>query len=360
MPVTIPQDLPSQRAGGGLGALARPAAAPGLATCSSEWELRRRRLRCTASARSSCRCVDADGRAGPPSRSPSTATTSRDHEGLALQHWGGRRRRTAPAGRPAPPGPAPGLAARPRPRATRGTSRRARSVGGLYGRLHVPALPQLRDAWRRTSSGWLRRPGRARRATCRSRGATSSRRCRSGATCWRRTPARRGGARRPPLRQRDGRRGGGVARHRPQADERRPALRAGADAVEPDGRAERPRRVGSVRDGLRRRFHALVDAAGLDEDRARDWVVVRMVLNAGWTVQDARRAGPPAHRGRAGLGHPVHRDHQGRPGLSRGARARQSGCLLPLGKHSDLGYSQVSPARPRCVTRSRHAPTMSR
>lgn len=52
-----------------------------------------------------------------------------------------------------------------------------------------------------------------------------------------------------------------------------------------------PGAVGSLRDGLRRRFHAVVDAAGLDEDRARDWVVVRMVLNAGWTVQDARRAG---------------------------------------------------------------------
>src|SRR6478736_3124113 len=52
-----------------------------------------------------------------------------------------------------------------------------------------------------------------------------------------------------------------------------------------------PPAVGSVRDGLRRRFHALVDAAGLDEARARDWVVVRMVLNAGWAVQDAQRAG---------------------------------------------------------------------
>lgn len=52
-----------------------------------------------------------------------------------------------------------------------------------------------------------------------------------------------------------------------------------------------PLAVGSVRDGLRRRFHALVDAAGLDEARARDWVVVRMVLDAGWAVQDARRAG---------------------------------------------------------------------
>lgn len=45
-----------------------------------------------------------------------------------------------------------------------------------------------------------------------------------------------------------------------------------------------------IRDGVRRRFHALVDAGGLDEDRARAWVVVRTVLSAGWTVQDARSA----------------------------------------------------------------------
>jgi streptomycin 6-kinase len=45
-----------------------------------------------------------------------------------------------------------------------------------------------------------------------------------------------------------------------------------------------------VRGGVRRRFHALVDAAGLDEDRARDWVVVRMILNANWSVQDAQAA----------------------------------------------------------------------
>ena len=59
----------------------------------------------------------------------------------------------------------------------------------------------------------------------------------------------------------------------PKPMSRRPALRAGADAVEPLGRARR----GDVRDGVRRRFHTIVDAAGLDEDRARDWVVVRMV-----------------------------------------------------------------------------------
>ena len=46
----------------------------------------------------------------------------------------------------------------------------------------------------------------------------------------------------------------------------------------------------SLRDAIRRRFHAVVDAAGLDEARARDWVIVRMVLNAHWAVEDAQRA----------------------------------------------------------------------
>jgi len=35
-----------------------------------------------------------------------------------------------------------------------------------------------------------------------------------------------------------------------------------------------------VRDGVRRRFFLLVDTAGLDEARARSWVVVRMLVNA--------------------------------------------------------------------------------
>jgi streptomycin 6-kinase len=49
--------------------------------------------------------------------------------------------------------------------------------------------------------------------------------------------------------------------------------------------------AGDVRSGIRRRFHALVDTAGLDEDRARDWVVVRSVINANWSIEDAERAG---------------------------------------------------------------------
>lgn len=48
---------------------------------------------------------------------------------------------------------------------------------------------------------------------------------------------------------------------------------------------------GGIREAVRRRFHTLVDVGGLDEDRARDWVVVRMVLNAHWTIEDAGRAG---------------------------------------------------------------------
>jgi streptomycin 6-kinase len=46
---------------------------------------------------------------------------------------------------------------------------------------------------------------------------------------------------------------------------------------------------GDLRTAIRRRFHSLVDAADLEEDRARDWVVVRMVLNANWAIEDAAR-----------------------------------------------------------------------
>ena len=38
--------------------------------------------------------------------------------------------------------------------------------------------------------------------------------------------------------------------------------------------------TGHIRDGVQRRFYALVDAAGFDEERARAWVVVRVVREA--------------------------------------------------------------------------------
>lgn len=45
---------------------------------------------------------------------------------------------------------------------------------------------------------------------------------------------------------------------------------------------------GAVRDTLRRRFHAVVDIAGLDEDRSRAWVIVRTLHNVTWAVGEAR------------------------------------------------------------------------
>lgn len=50
---------------------------------------------------------------------------------------------------------------------------------------------------------------------------------------------------------------------------------------------------GDVREAVRRRFHTLVDGAGLDEARARDWVVVRMVVNAHWSLESAAAADRP-------------------------------------------------------------------
>lgn len=47
--------------------------------------------------------------------------------------------------------------------------------------------------------------------------------------------------------------------------------------------------AGDIRDGVRRRFYATVDAAGFDEDRARAWVLVRMVVNAMWELTEATR-----------------------------------------------------------------------
>ncbi len=55
-------------------------------------------------------------------------------------------------------------------------------------------------------------------------------------------------------------------------------------------RSDRGRNRDNVRDGVRRRLWTLVDAAGLDEHRARAWVLVRMVHNAMWAAQDGDRS----------------------------------------------------------------------
>ncbi len=42
-----------------------------------------------------------------------------------------------------------------------------------------------------------------------------------------------------------------------------------------------------VRDRIRRRFYMLIDAAGLDEDKARAWSLVRIVRAAAWSLDRA-------------------------------------------------------------------------
>jgi streptomycin 6-kinase len=54
-------------------------------------------------------------------------------------------------------------------------------------------------------------------------------------------------------------------------------------------RSDRGRNRDDTREGVRRRLWTLVDAAGLDEDRARAWALVRMVHNAMWAAQDGDR-----------------------------------------------------------------------
>jgi streptomycin 6-kinase len=44
---------------------------------------------------------------------------------------------------------------------------------------------------------------------------------------------------------------------------------------------------GDLRFRVRQRFYTAIDAAGLDEERARDWVIVRQMLNVLWTLQGA-------------------------------------------------------------------------
>ena len=48
---------------------------------------------------------------------------------------------------------------------------------------------------------------------------------------------------------------------------------------------------GDVRGAVRRRFHTVVDTSGLEEERARDWVVVREIHNAFSCIEDT--AGGP-------------------------------------------------------------------
>jgi len=287
MPVTIPPGLQSRRALGEDWARWLDRLPRLTSELLADWALRPD----GESLHGWCSLVvpvrDADGLAGALKISFDGDEESL-HEGLALQHWGGNgavRLRTADPRRRALL-----LDWLSGPDLTDAWDVEAcEVVGGLYSRLHIPALPQLASVGSYVER-WLRELDALGRDIPVPRRYVEQALSLGSDLLATDTPA--------------------VVVHGDlhytnvmgdEAGEWRaidPKPMAGDPHYEPApmlwNRMEElsgPLAVGSVRDGLRRRFHALVDASGLDEARARDWVVVRMVVNAGWTVQDAQAAG---------------------------------------------------------------------
>ena len=198
-----------------------------------------------------------------------------EHEALALQHWQGN-------------GAVGLLRADPHRRAVllerlhRETAgelwdvEACELVAGLYQRLHVVAPPQLR----RLSSllgGWARRLEELPRSA-----PVPRRLVQQSLAVARRFASDE---------QTDGRLLHGVLHldHVLAADREpwlviSPAPLSGDPHFEPapalSSRWDEVVASGDVRGVVRRRFHTIVDTAGLDETRARDWAVLRMVLAA--------------------------------------------------------------------------------
>jgi streptomycin 6-kinase len=207
-----------------------------------------------------------------------------EHEHLALQHWGGD-------------GAVRLLRADPRRRAlllerlhTRDLSslgyvESAEVVGGLYRRLHVPAPPQLR-----TFTSYVERW--TEQLASLPRDAPVPHRLVEQALATYRDlatdPASTGTLMHHDLHD-----------FNVLAGDREPWLAIDPQAMSGDVHAEPAPMLwnrwdevtarGRIREDVRDRFFALVDAAELDEDRARAWVVVRLVLNAYWAIEDAER-----------------------------------------------------------------------
>jgi len=203
-----------------------------------------------------------------------------DFEHLALQHWHGNgtvlllradpRRRAMLLER-----------LHPRDLTTIGDREACEVVGGLYGRIHVPALPQLR-----TITSYVERWTADLEAL--PRNAPIPRRLREQCVSLARDlvadPASVGVIIH-----------GDLHHHNVLAADREPWLVIDPKPMSGDPHYEPAPMLwnrwdeivaGNARENLRRRFHTLVDVAGLDEDRARDWVVVRMVHNMSWAVID--------------------------------------------------------------------------
>jgi streptomycin 6-kinase len=212
-----------------------------------------------------------------------------EHEHLALQRWGGdgavRLLRADPARRAL-------LLERLHRRDLREVEilEACEVVASLYARIHVPALPQLRT---QTSyvEGWL--AGLAGVA----RDIPVPHRMVEQALAWGRDlvsdPASAGTVIH-----------GDLHYENVLAGDRSPWLvidpkpTSGDPHYEPapllwNRWDELASEAATTRAAVRRRLHTVVDAAGLDEQRAVAWVVVRMVLNAFWSVEDAARESRP-------------------------------------------------------------------
>ena len=204
-----------------------------------------------------------------------------EHEALALQHWGGH-------------GAVRLLSADPHRRAlllerlheddltSVDVLQACEVVAGLYARLHVPAFPQLRPLTayvRRWTEGLAGLP----------RDAPVPHRLVQQAVSLGRDLAEDAAS-------------VGVLIHADLhyenvlAGDREPWLAIDPKPVSGDphyeiapmlwNRWDEAVATGDVRTAVRRRFHTLVDAGLLEEERARDWVVVRMLHNAMWELED--------------------------------------------------------------------------
>ena len=157
-------------------------------------------------------------------------------------------------------------------------------VAGLYQRLHVPALPQLRRS-RRTSTG-----GRRGWRRCPADAPVPRRLVEQAVSLGRDFVAddadrRADDPRRPALRERAGRGSRALAGRSTRSrwpatrtTSRRRCCGTGGTRWSRPATCATPSAAGSS---------PLVDAAGLDEQRARAWVVVREMHNALWTIEDA-------------------------------------------------------------------------
>ena len=114
-----------------------------------------------------------------------------------------------------------------------------------------------------------------------------------------------------------------VAGDRSEAAGRRPGLRGCAGALEPLGRGARD---DNARKATLAKMFTMIDVAGLDEDRVRDWVVVRVMCNVLWELENAR-LGAQLNQGYITS---CHGDRQSGPALTVGSGAgigRASGPL---------------------------------